>query len=116
MKKKDIIAGLRKHCAELGIQIPRFATPKKLGNLIDDYYKSAAVVTTNEGLRFRQTSNATAEYTVYFTVSGYHTIRAESEDAAREWMEDGVADYYQPRFGSVADKWGEVHEVSKDED
>ena len=115
---KSVIAQLRATCAELNITVPEGANKKQLKALIDEYYRTAAVVTTDNGLNFRQTDKPTAEYTVEFAISGYHTIRAESEEAAREWLESEISWYYNPVIGDaditeweLRDSWKEGEEA-----
>lgn len=86
------MTSVRKHlmeqCAELNITVPEGASKKQIEALIDKYYETAAVITTDEGLRFRQTDKPIAEYFVDFEITSSLIIRAESEEAAREWVED----------------------------
>lgn len=115
MKRKDIIQMLLRDCEELGIVIPNNATLEKLRDLIYDYYRSAAVVTLDKKLHLRQTDKPMTQYRVDFSISGYHVFRAESEAAAREWMELNAADYYLPIVGDVVDSWCNVHDVEVEE-
>lgn len=93
-------------CVECDIVVPRNATKKQLEEaLIDEYHKLAAVVTTDEGrLVFEPTDKPTAMYTIGFTFYVAHEIKAESEKAAREWMEEYAIDYYKPGIGEVIDR------------
>lgn len=78
---------LIEQCKVLNIIFPERASKKQIKALIDDYYKTAAVVTTDHGLCLRQTNKPTAEYCIEFTISASICVRAESEESAREWVE-----------------------------
>ena len=78
----------------LNIDIPMGATKEQLRNLMYEGFGTAAVVSTDEGLSFMVTDKPTADYIVEFTISGYHRIRAESEEAARKWVEEDLGCSY----------------------
>jgi len=78
---------LRKRCSEIGIDIPKNATIKQCCDALDAYYKKAVIVYFDDKACLRQTDESTDEYVVEFTISGNHTVRAVSEEAAREWVE-----------------------------
>jgi len=86
--------GMREECAKLGITIPKNATRKQLKAIINDYYENAVVVFTEDGVDLRQTDKPTSVYGVFFTISGTHMVRAESEDAACEWVKINSAHHY----------------------
>ena len=87
-------------CNELGIAIPEGATRKQLETAIRTYFEDAAVIKTDDGLRFIQTDKDTEEYTIDFIGIGYCTVRAESEEAARDWIEKNKLEYgYNLDFG-----------------
>ena len=73
---------------DLNLEVPEGATKKQLESLIDEFYKTAAVVSTAEGPRIMYTDKPTEEYLIPFTISGYHCIRAESEEIANKWLKE----------------------------
>lgn len=82
--------------AGLNLAVLEGATKKQLQALIDEYFVTAAVVTTDRGLRFMQTDRPVKEYTVSFSLSGCHMIRAESEEAACDWVKSESPRFYDP--------------------
>ena len=113
MKKKDLVAT----CNRLNIAVPETATIKTLKALIDEYFREAAIITTDEGLAFRQTSKPTSEYYVTFTLYVVHRVRAESEEAACNWLKENVIYYYRPRVGEMVDiVVDEIIDVEKDDE
>ena len=115
-KKMRLRAYWKRECAKRNIVFPRFASQKKLYEILANYNKTAAVITTTDGLRFQQMDQPNTEYRVYFSISGYQDIRAENEASAGKWIENEAAYYYRPWFGDVVDTWVEVHEVFKAEE
>ena len=104
---------LHERCAELSITVAESATVRQLETAIDAYERTAAVVRVGDDVDIRQTDRPTAEYTIHFTITGSHTVEAESEEAARKWVEDTATYCYRPTFGD-ADMGGcEIHEVFK---
>ena len=88
--KKSLYA----QCKELGIEIPENSTIRQFRTALDAYYRDAAVVNVEGKVCLRRTEKPTAEYNVEFTITGYYTIRAESEEAAREWVESRLDESY----------------------
>ena len=108
---------MRQECAALGIGVPENANIRTLKAALEAYYKDAVIVQTEKGVALRQTEKPTSEYTVHFTAYIVHTIRAESEDAALEWLEDNACDYYRPDTGELEDFFDvDIIEVYKQED
>ena len=104
-------------CTELNIPVPEGTTAEQLWALLDEYFKTAAVVTLNDALYYMQTDKPTKEYIVEFTLCGYQRIRAESAEAAHEWVEDELCDYgtpYKYEFTKISD-W-DVIDVREVED
>lgn len=86
--KKRIMVDM---CNLYGITIPEGATNKQIETLIYSFFENAAVVKTNDGFCFELTDKDTEDYIVEFTISGYYSVRAESEEVARGWAEDNVS-------------------------
>ncbi len=95
-------------CANLGIQIPENANIRQLRALRDEYFKEAVIVRSGNGVCLRQTDKPTSEYSVEYTIRCIHTIRAESEEAACEWLKYEVSDMVEPRFGEMDDVYLDV--------
>ena len=107
---------MRRDCTRLGLAIPENATKKQLEAVLDDYYKEAVVVHTDNGVDFRQTDKPTAEYIVDFSIDISHSIRAESAEAARKWIEEEAFAYYEPGIGEVVESIvGDIYNVYKAE-
>ena len=106
---------LRERCSELGITVAENATKRQLEVALDEYNKDAVLVHTEKGVEYRHTDKPSAAYTVEFTIRGYHTVRAESEQAAIEWIEDRCELNYVPGKYEDAEitEW-EIGDVYKD--
>ena len=114
--RKCQIKRMRGECAELGIAVSENANKRQLEAALGEYIKDAAVVHTGYGVALRQTDKPTAEYSIHFSITGTHTIRAESEEAAREWMEENATFYYSPDIGDTDIYECDIHDVDKVEE
>ena len=97
---------LHDRCKELGIPVLKYATIQQLKEALNRYYKDAAVVWIDDGADLRHTDKPTTEYLVDFTIDVTHSVRAESREAANEWIEYNASDFYKPDFGKLVDIGG----------
>ena len=75
-------------CNKLGIEFPANAKTVTIGDLINDYKSEAVVVETAEGIRLRRTDKPVKEFTYSVTFNCNVDVKATSEEAAREWLEE----------------------------
>ena len=96
-------------CAELGIEIRENATKKQFKDALRAYFKdpSVTIVRTKSGLERRKQDSPSAEYIVVFNLEITQIVRAESEEAAVEWLEGlDYEEHYTPIYGRVQDVCG----------
>jgi hypothetical protein len=107
MAKKYVKKAWKKHmreqCEQFRISVPENANRKQLKATLEAFYEDAAAVHVEDEVTLRWTDKPTAEYSICFSISGVYEIRAESEEAARKWLEENAADYYNPDFGNISD-------------
>jgi len=103
MTEKQLGEYLCAKCAELGITIPENASVRQIEAALERYYKDAAIIYVGDSLKARHTDKPTSEYTIEFTIYISRTLKAESEEAALEWLEDCVGDCYFPSVGEITD-------------
>jgi len=77
-------------CKVYKITTPLNPTRKQLEALLFSFYSDAAVIKTDNGCELLRTDKKTTGYDVEFSISGYYCLKAESEDAARSWVEDYI--------------------------
>jgi hypothetical protein len=93
MTRKDIIT----LCKECGIVVQKGEATRQLITELRKFFADSAVVREDDGdLIRKQTEKVTGEYFVDFTISGYYAIRAESEEVAREWVEERLYCDFNP--------------------
>jgi len=103
MTDKQLDKYLRAKCAELGITILENASIRQIEIALEMYYKDAAIVYVGNRVEPRHTDKPTSEYTIEFTIYISRTLKAESEEAALEWLENCVSDCYFPTVGEITD-------------
>ena len=72
-------------CSELNINITKKMTNTQIRELLDDYYRSAALVLENGYPKFIQTDRPMDVYLVRYSQEWGYIIRAESEEIAEKW-------------------------------
>jgi len=87
---------LSEDCATVGVTAPERATMKQLETLLNEYFKSAAAIIVDGEVVYRQTESPVATYAVDFLLAGLHYVNAESEEAARMWVNSVCDDCYSP--------------------
>lgn len=118
MAKKYVKKAWKKHmreqCEQFRISVPENATRKQLKATLEAFYEDAAAVHVEDEVTLRWTDKPTADYAIDFSISGVYEIRAESEEAARKWLEENVADYCKPDIGNIFDiEDVKIHNVCK---
>ena len=73
-------------CTELGFSLLENAGIKLFEAILHAYYSEEAAVITEDGVALKQTDRPTDIYGVCFTITGTQYVKAESEEAAHEWV------------------------------
>ena len=94
---------LRDRCGELDIAVPENATTRQLKAAYNHGRNSAAIVNVENGVGIRQTNMPTTEYTIGINIYVSRSVRAESEEAAIEWLKFEAQNYYRPIIGDIED-------------
>ena len=94
---------LHDRCRELDITVPKNATTRQLKAAFNHGRNSAAIVNIENGVELRQTNMPTTEYTVGINIYVSRSVRAESEEAAIEWLKFEAQNCYRPIIGDIED-------------
>ena len=90
-------------CRELDIALPENATTRQLKAAYKHGRNSAAIVNVENGVEIRQTDMPTTEYTIGINIFVSRSVRAESEEAAIEWLKFEAQNCYSPIIGDIED-------------